>query len=1002
MALNLPIQLTPDIQKPEISITTNWRSATPEEVESEIIEPQENALKGLPGVERMLSEARFGSAVVRLTFELEHNLERGLIDVLNRLNSVSSYPFDADEPILNTVGESTRPIAWFLVTPLPGNTRDIESYRRFVEDNLKEPIERISGVSLSEIKGGLEQEVRITINPNKAANYRVLVPESMLKVAKNEDASGGLKDVGKRSYTIRFSGEFEPDELESMILKWQDGQAISLRDVAEVKIGFADRKSFVLTNEGNSIALNAYREPNVNVIQVMQQLKSKIWEIDETVLRSAGLTIDHSYDETIYINKAIELLASSLLLGILLAISVLWLFMRSMRSTLIVSISVPVSLFAALIVLELCGRTLNVISLAALAFAVGMVLDSSIIAIENISRLRAGGRSMFDSALQGIAQVQGALVASTVTTVAIFLPIILLKDEAGKLFGDLAIGLSSAILASLFAASVMVPGLANRWFGKAVLTDPFEKVWEKLTVGIMRLTDGRKRRVVIVSALLFVPAALTYAFLPKADYLPSGNRDLVFGYVLSPPGMNLETMEKEMGESVIRKIGPHLSGVIEPKIERYFFVAFASGAFIGARASDPEKTAQLVPIINGIFADFPDTLAFASRASLFTQGETRAIDINLRSRDIDALLAAGRAGYGLIQQVLPGSRIRPRPGLELASPQLLVTPRDERIAEVGWDREKVAMLVRSLGEGQYITDYFDGDRKLNVIARIAGWNTLEEMQSLPFWTPEGDSVPLGELVHVERTAGPSNIRRLDRRRTITLEVIAPQQLSLEETLETIKSEVAPVLRGMLPPDAQISYGGGADKLTEALSSLSATFILAIAVLYLLISVLFRSFTDSILMLLSLPLATVGGVWFLHLVNLFTFQPMDILTMIGFVILLGLVVNNAILLVHQTRQAERNGLDREDAVRQAVRLRLRPIMMSTLTSLFGMLPLLLAPGSGSELYRGMAAVIVGGLSVSTVFTLILLPAMLRFGSSRSLNNPENTSLQTNTSTGSQTT
>ncbi len=978
MALSLPIQLTPDLQKPEISITTNWRSATPEEVESEIIEPQESALKGLSGVESMLSEASFGSAVVRLTFELEHNLERGLIDVLNRLNSVSSYPFDADEPILNTVGESTRPIAWFLVTPLPGNTRDIESYRRFIEDNLKEPIERISGISLSEVRGGLDQEIQVVIDPHKAANYRVLAPEAMLKVAKNENASGGLKDSGKRSYTIRYSGELKPAKLDSMILKWQEGQAIRLRDVAKVKPTFADRKSFVMTNEGRSIALNAYREPNVNVIQVMQHLKNKVQEINENVLRPAGLVIDQAYDETIYIDNAMELLASNLLLGILLAISVLWLFMRNIRSTLIVSLSVPLSLFTALIVLELGGRTLNVISLAALAFAVGMVLDSSIIAIENISRLRASGRSIFDSALQGVAQVQGALIASTITTVAIFLPIVLLKGEAGKLFGDLAIGLSTAILASLFASLIIVPGMSNRWFGKTSVRDPFEKIWEKLTIGIMRFTNGRKRRVVIVTVLLLVPSVMTYTWLPKADYLPSGNRDLVFGYVLSPPGTNLETMEKEMGETVIRKIKPYLSGEAEPKIERYFFVAFPSGAFIGARAVDPEKTAQLVPLVNEIFADFPDTLAFARRASLFSQGNTRAIDINLRSRDIDALLAAGRAGYGVVQQVLPGARVRPRPGLELASPQLLVTPQEERIAEVGWDRERVGMLIRSLGEGQYITDYFDGDRKLNVVSRIKNWDTLEEMQALPFWTPEGGAVPLGELVHVERNAGPSNIRRLDRRRTITLEVIAPQQLSLEETLETIKSKVEPVLRPILPPDGQVSYGGGADKLTEALSSLSATFILAVVVLYLLISVLFRSFTDSILMLLSLPLATVGGVLFLRWVNLFTFQAMDILTMIGFVILLGLVVNNAILLVHQTRQAERNGLNRDDAVRQAVRLRLRPIMMSTLTSLFGMLPLLLVPGSGSELYRGMSAVIVGGLSVSTVFTLILLPAMLRFG------------------------
>ena len=290
----------------------------------------------------------------------------------------------------------------------------------------------------------------------------------------------------------------------------------------------------------------------------------------------------------------------------------------------------------------------------------------------------------------------------------------------------------------------------------------------------------------------------------------------------------------------------------------------------------------------------------------------------------------------------------------------------------------MAQVSRALGEGLYVGDYFDGEERLDIIVRVQPWATPEDLAAIPLATPAGGVLPVGELTRVVRTAGPDQIRRLDRRRTVTLQVTPPENKSLEETLQLLKTEVAPVVMNFLPEDGEIRYTGTADKLQVALTSMGGSFTLAVAILYLLMSALFRSFRDSLLVLLALPLATVGGVVALRLVNLFTFQPMDLLTMIGFVILLGLVVNNAILLVHQTRAAEREGLARRDAVEQAVGLRLRPILMSTLTSIFGMLPLLLVPGAGTELYRGLASVIVGGMTVSTAFTLLLLPSLLRVG------------------------
>ena len=977
IALNkLPIQLTPEVQKAEIKITTAWRAATPEEIESEIIEPQEDALKGLPGVTQMLSEAQRGQGVLTLTFELGFDLERALLEVLNGLNRVPSYPVDADKPTLSTVGENSRPIAWFIIKTLPGNNNDIADYQYLVEEVIQTRFERIHGVSQAQVYGALEREVRITVDPYKAASRGVLLPDLVARISNQENISGGTRNIRKRAYNLRFLGSYDADKLPDMVLEWRDERPVKLRDIAKVEARTVDRKSFVINNGRRSIAVNASRETGVNVIKVMEQLQTAARELHEGPLKRAGLSLEQVYDETLYIENAIALLFTSLGIGVVLATGVLWWFVRRIKVTLIVAVSIPISLLAALITLKLTGRTLNTISLASLALAVGMVLDASIIAIENILRLRAQGRSMYEAALAGVNEVKGALIASTATTVAIFLPILLLEGEAGQLFADLAIGLSAGILMSLFAALVIVPGLSHEWLGHETIKDRFTPVWERWTDKLMQLTADAKRRRRLVALLFIVPAALSLLLIPKADYLPAGNRNLVFAYLLPPPGTNVDTLEKEMGDVIAAKLAPHMTGEKTPQVKQYFFVVFPRGAFMGARAEHADRSDALVPLVDSLFQDFPDTLAFARRASLFSRGNTRTVEMNLQSRHIESLLDAAFTGYGLISQELPGARVRPRPGLELADPQLLLVPVEERIAEVGWTRQQVGMITRAIGEGLFVTDHFDGDRRLDVIARIEGWSTPEELAAIPLATPDAQVLPLGELVSINRAAGPDRIRRLDRRRTITLEVIAPTNVSLEKTLSVLQQEVEPTLYQKLPADAAITYGGSADKLKAALSGMVSAFTLAVVILYLLISVLFRSFRDSLLIIISLPLATVGGIAMLQLLNLFTFQPMDLLTMIGFVILLGLVVNNAILLVHQTRAAERGGEGRTQAVRQAVRLRLRPILMSTLTSLFGMLPLLLALGAGSELYRGMAAVIIGGLLVSTLFTLVLLPSLLQ--------------------------
>jgi len=458
--------------------------------------------------------------------------------------------------------------------------------------------------------------------------------------------------------------------------------------------------------------------------------------------------------------------------------------------------------------------------------------------------------------------------------------------------------------------------------------------------------------------------------------------------MLTAPGLGMETAKEELVAVVAERLEPHLSGEKYPQLERYFLgTARGWGTFIGGEAANPDEFDDLLAVFNrDIMSGFPDTFGFVGRAGIFGGSRGgRQIDIDLSAGSFESLMAAGRTGFYQLMQEMPEAQIQPIPGLELAEPEIRLVPDDRKVAEVGWSRSTLATAIRAMGDGAFLGEYFDGTRRYNVILRAQNWYSPEELGSIPVATAEGGVQSLGELVRVTRTAGPSSIRRIDRKRTLTLQVTPPAQMPMEEALTIIQERVAPVILDSMPEDGMVRYRGTAEALDEALTSMTGSFALAVVILYLLISALFRSFRDSLLVILTIPMATVGGILTLRIVDLALFasggQAMDLLTMIGFVILLGLVVNNAILLVYRARDAEREGMVRREAVESAVRLRLRPILMSTTTSVFGMLPLLLMPGAGTELYRGMAAVIVGGMLISTLFTLILLPSLLRLNEER---------------------
>ncbi len=984
--IKLPVQLFPDIEEPVITVFTGWRAAAPTEVESELIEPQEQALRGLPGLQQIQSFANAGGAFISLEFAIGTDMGRTLIEVISRMNQLPPLPRDADAPRIslgeNGGGGPNETLSWFFVQLKPGTPGPVENYRREVEDLMRSRVESIPGVGTINVNAGAPDELRIEFDPYRAAELGVPIPSIVAVAGSADDVSGGFAELGRRQYTLRFAGRYRPADLGELVLDWRDGRPVRLADVATISVERGDRNSLAVQNNNPAIAIQILKESGADVLATLKAVKAEIGELREGPLAELGLAIEQSFDPSVFINQAIGLVGGNLIAGVFLAIGVLWLFLRQFRSTLLVGIAIPISVLATVLVMLLTGHSLNVISIAGIAFAVGMTLDAATIVLESILSRRERGMSPAQAALEGATQVWPALFASTLTTVIVFLPVIFMKNTEGQLFADLALTISVAIAVSLVIAMTVLPVAAARWLTltTAAATQKAAEWPRKLGDRMAALTDSPRQRRITIAACLIAPAVLTWLLLPPIDYLPPVKRDAIDGFFQFPPGMNVDAIDEEVVKPMVERLRPYMAGEKEPRLKNYYILIFPGGGTIGVRPLDPSKIDELGRVINEeITAGFPDLQVFAQQGNLFGGfGDGRNIEVRLQSADFNALLKAASAAQDIITEKLPGAQVRSFQDLELSEPELRLVPDDRRISESGWTRANVATVVRSLGDGIWVGEHFDGDRRLDMILRAKGWDSQDALAAVPVATPIGGVVPLGELVAIEPTVGATGLRRVDGRRTIGLNVIAPPGMSLQQTMDKIESDVGPAIQPLLPPDGGIRYAGDAGSLETALADMRLNIALALLVLFLLMAALFRSLRDSALVLLTVPLASLGGVLGIRFLNLFTPQTLDMLTMVGFIILLGAAVNNAILLVDSSRSAERAGMSRRDAVRQALEQRTRPIFATSLGQLAGLMPMIIVPGPGAALYRGLGTVIAGGMLVNTVFMLVLLPALLRLG------------------------
>ncbi len=1005
----IPIQLAPDVRKPIVVVETAWPGAAPAEVEREIINPQEEAFRGLEGLEIMTSRARTGEAEVTLEFAIGSEMGDILLLVSNRLDRVGNYPAEAGEPRLNTSGSDDSPIAWVIARAIEGNTRPLPEYGDFMEDVVKERLERIDGVSTVNVFGGVARELQIVIRPEELARFGLTIPEVVNRLrSENVSLSAGDVDEGKRRYVVRADGNLNTIEaIESVVLRsealgLQGGLGrVRVADVANVAFAYKEPTARLRFRGEPALAFNIVREQGANVIATMEEVQVVLAELSEGPVAEAGLQLEQVYDETVYIEGAIDLVTQNIWIGGLLAATVLLLFLRSPRATLVISLAIPVSIVATFVAMAATGRTLNVISLAGIAFAIGMIVDAAIVVLENIYRLREQGKPRREAAYLGAKQVWGAILVSALTTVMVFIPILIMELEAGQLFRDIAVAISVSVLLSLVVAVTVIPALSSRILAGGTSRmlplpgiDHLGRAFKWLVMAYVRLTVRfRIAGLVMVAAIGTSAAVAAWTYLPKLEYLPEGNRNLVFGLLIPPPGYNLATTETiaERIENVARPMWEARPAAVTeegtPALESFFFVATPGNSFVGAAAVDGTRVAELIPILSRpIFAE-PGTFGFMTQPSLFGRGVGggRTIELNVSGDELEDILGVAGQAAGIISQLLPrseGHQFRPIPGLELGAPEVRLLPDRVRLADAGLSMDALATTVDAYNDGVRVAEINVGNRRIDLTLK-GGAGSLEGLRTqdvgaFPVVTPSGRIVPASELAEIRVTAGPTEIRHLERLRTITLEVRPSDALPLEAAVELLENDVVSVLedRG-LPPGVRMSVSGTADQLSQTWTAIQINLAVAMVIVFLVMAILFESFVLPLVVMVSVPIAAAGGVGGLVLLNMFQTQPLDMLTLLGFVILVGIVVNNAILIVHQSLYLLREeGLSPIDAIEEATRNRIRPIFMSTLTSVFGMLPLVIFPGAGSELYRGLGAVVVGGLSMSAFLTLLTVPPLLR--------------------------
>lgn len=1002
----IPVQMIPDLDVRTISVVTNWPGATPQDIEKEILLEQERYLRSVPNLLRMTSRAETAQANIRLEFPFGTDINETLIQVSNALSQVPVYPENVNQPRLISSSFSENAFMYYAVTSLSGNplNLDMQMVTDFIDDEVRPRMERINGVSNVRVRGGAERQIQIHIDPAKLAQRGLSLMDVRNAIrARNHDTSAGDLNDGKRRYLIRTTGRFtDLEDLKQLIISHQNNTDIRLNDIADIKLDHYETWGVSIVNDEPALTMAVRRESGSNVINIKKAMLQVVEDIRLNQLEPNGLTINLIGDDVRYVQASIDNVSRNLALGALLATIILFLFLRSGRATVIGLLGMPICTIAAFIGLFLFDRTINVISMAGIAFAIGMTVDNTIVVLESIEQARRRGLEKFEAAIAGVRDVWTAVLASSLTTILVFTPVLFVQEEAGQLYSDIAIAVSTAILASMIFAVAVVPAASAH---SGFSTNKNERSHKRASL-ILKLVHwfdaSTATRLFSMTTIAVVTLGIAWHWLPAAEYLPEGEEPKAFSMMIAPPGYNFNEM-KIVGD----EIGQHLSLALNadpitfdnketvlPSLKYYFQRIGPGVVWVLAEPTRPEDLEPMMQAFTTMFKSYPGMRGFSNRGSIISSnnGGSRAVNLDISGSDQVALYQTAENALRNAEQFFADAQISSEPSsLSLDQPLVEIRPRWDRLAELDISANEFGYTVAALSDGAYVDEFFLNDDKIDIFlfSNAGQHQTLSQLESLPVMVTPGNVLPLNALADIVETVDSDELRRIDGRRTVTLSIIPPRNIALETAVKTVRNEMIPNMRttGEIGKGVSISISGAADQLDATRDSLSSNFVTALLLIYLLLVAIFKHWVYPLLILMTVPLGIAGGLVGLISVNasgdlLAQFglspiiQPLDMITMLGFIILLGTVVNNPILIVEQARKLLTDKtISIRDAVNQAVAKRLRPILMSTATTIFGLAPLVFIPGAGTELYRGVGIVVLSGIFFSTLVTLFFLPSLM---------------------------
>ncbi len=973
----LSLDLLPDISYPSLTVQTEFPDTAPAEVENLVTRPVEEVVGVLRGLRSIHSVSRPGVSEVTLEFAWGADMDLLLLDVREKLDRLI-LPEEAEDPVVLRFDPSLDPI---LRIALDGRGNLMEG-RRLADLKLKPAFETILGVASARIKGGLEEEIQIDVDQERLAILGIpLARVAEVVGVSNINLPGGSLKGADTQYLIRTVNEYRDlEEIGGLVISWNQGSAVRLQDVAQVRWGAREREEITRVNGSESIEIAVYKEGDANIVATARSVRERLGDFEGLLPEGYSLTV--LFDQSRFIEQAVREVRSAAIVGGILAVLVLLVFLRSARATIIIATSIPLSVLFTFIAMYRLDISLNIMSLGGLTLGVGMLVDNAIVVLEAIHRKRDEGSPIVRAAIDGASEVAGAVTASTLTTVAVFLPIVFVEGIAGQLFGDMALTVSLSLAASLIVAVSLIPMLSAIGGGR-VDHEASERNRKDIGAGLgligsiyerLLAMALRRRWLTLTVAFLAFGIALSGMRFLETELIPEISEGEFFFEATLPEGTTVGATDR-----VVQAMGDNL--INDDRVEVFYTTAgsrlVSGGLSLSTKAehygqlnvvltdrSDEASEEAVAVMLRERFGEIPDLTAKFGKPTYFSL--KTPIEVILFGDDLEAL-----AHYsGRLERAL--GRIEGlvdiRSSLEEGNPELQIIFDRNRLAALGLDMRSVAETLRDRVLGVVPTRFREEDRQIDIRIRNSEplRRTLDNVRNLVIDGPDGRPIRLLTVADVVESRGPAEIHRIGQQRAAVITA------NLEgRSLGAVVTEIRRVLSEEPPPSGvSPELGGQIEEMQVSFAGLRFALILAVFLVYLVMAATFESFVHPLIVLFSVPLALVGVVLGL----LVTATPISVIVFIGVVMLVGIVVNNAIVLIDTVNLLRRSGLGKSEAVLRGASLRLRPILMTTLTTVLGLLPMALSLGEGAELRAPLAITVSFGLALSTLLTLVVIPAL----------------------------